>query len=357
MSETENVKMIYWSEVWDRIEEERKAIDFNKIPSFGITLLDEALDGMLKNDLVVIGSDSGVGKSDLCLNMALHNAMRGLKVGLYYIEGGANEAIYRIKWKMICDEYYSNQYQFIDMDYRKWRMNKIKSLQLDEIELKCYQNLYQNIKDNIVIADIKSGMTVQDLNQSFLSGFTSIKKVDGWDTDSINADLIIIDHLQYFDLVNPKNEYAEMTQILKQVNNIVQFYKVPVVLVSHLRKKDKERGLPSQEDFFGTSNIPKISSISITVCPDFEDQDCEKNVYPTWFRIVKSRTGIRSNIAARAFFDTKLSKYRPGYELFKLIDDRPFKELLPSERPKYAVNVKESHRTTSKKQVKIKWEE
>lgn len=356
----DNVKMIYWDEVWERIDDERRMIDVSKIPTFGISFLDEALDGMLKNDLVVIGSDSGVGKSDFCLNMALHNAMRGLQVGLYYIEGGANEAVYRIKWKMMCAEYYSNNNFGLDMDYRKWRMNKIDNPLIDQIEKTCYQNLYEKIKNNILIADIKAGMTVKDLNDSFIKGFGCIKQNEyGFDSEHINADIIIIDHLQYFDLTNPKNEYAEMTAILKQVNNICQFYKVPVVLVSHLRKKDKDRGLPSQEDFFGTSNIPKISSVSITICPDYEDSDCEQNIYPTWFRVVKSRTGVRSNISGRLFFDTKLGKYRNQYQMFKLVQDVPNKPLTIIDRPKWATSSIDSTRKTKedKKQVQVQWEE
>jgi replicative DNA helicase len=352
------LKMMYWCETWERIDEERRAIDTSRMPTFGISALDDALCGILKNDLVVIGSDSGVGKSDMCLNMAIHNAKNGLKVGLYYLEGGANEALYRIKWKMMCDEYYHGAYNHTDMDYRKWRMNKMQSPIFDQLEQKCYEDLFEKIKTNLVVADIASGMKVADLTQSFLHAFTTIKKDEyGFDTESINCDLIIIDHLQYFDLANPKTEYAEMTEILKTVNNMCQFYKVPVILVSHLRKKDKDRGLPGQEDFFGTSNIPKISSVSITICPDFEDSDCELDKYPTWFRVVKSRTGVRSSIAFRTFFDFKRGTYTNNYELFKLIEDKPHKPIAIPDRPRWATNMTQSNRKQAGKKADINWEE
>ena len=79
-----------------------------------------------------------------------------------------------------------------------------------------------------------------------------------------NADLVIIDHLHYFDFVTA-NEHQELTQILKKIRELIVQSRVAIVLISHLRKKTKDRFLPENEDFHGSSNIPKQADTCIIV--------------------------------------------------------------------------------------------
>ncbi|MEK6882692.1 MAG: DnaB-like helicase C-terminal domain-containing protein, partial [Nanoarchaeota archaeon] len=191
------MEMKNWFECWNEEKKIRKAIDPKKICTFGIAPLDDALIGMLKNDLIVIGADTGVGKSDLCLNIALHNASQGKKVGLYYIEGGANEAIARIKWKFLCDKYYTSGLTGVDMDYRKWRMNLLDSENLDKLELECILEMEHKLKDNLDIYSFEKDFKIINLEQS-LGWFTHKelnKEVALWET-KVDVDLIIIDHQQ-----------------------------------------------------------------------------------------------------------------------------------------------------------------
>ena len=119
-----------WDEVWDEESDFRLSIDPSTICTFGIKPLVDLLVGILKNDLVVIGADSGVGKSHLALDIAITNAINGKKVALFFIEGGAQEAIVRVKWKLISKIYYSKYKCGLDMDYRLWRMNMIENPEL-----------------------------------------------------------------------------------------------------------------------------------------------------------------------------------------------------------------------------------
>lgn len=128
-----------------------------------------------------------------------------------------------------------------------------------------------------------------------------------------------------------------MTQILMKVKDITNFYQIPVILISHLRKKEKDRGLPSQEDFFGTSNIAKICSQAIVLYPFYKEDNFISGIYPTFFRFVKSRTGLRSSIAALCNFNVQKGGYEESYEIYKLNGDLPFdKPLLNHEKPSWA---------------------
>lgn len=328
------------TECWVEAEESRKKIDPKKICNFGIKVLDDAMIGILPNDLIVIGADSGVGKSELALDIALHNATNGKKVALYFIEGGSEEAINRIRWKMIKTKYYSTRPTGLDLDYRKWRMNTIDDPYIDRLNLECYNEFKAKIKDNLFIYSFEEGFTIEMLMNSL--GFFSQMRKDNYAFDEVylDIDLLIIDHLQYFNLTNPKNELTEMTQILMKVKDITNFHKIPVILISHLRKKEKDRGLPSQEDFFGTSNIAKIASQAIAIASYYQGDDYAKNIYPTFFRFIKSRTGLRTSIASLCNFDYKSGKYQNDYAVYKLISDKPdAKPLEKFNLPKWAYDA------------------
>lgn len=332
-----------WYEIWDEAKEKLAAVDSSGICTFGIKPLDDALIGMLKNDLIVIGADSGAGKSQTGLKIALHNAMAGRKVALYFIEGGAEEAIYRIQWDLICQEYYDKNHTGVDMDYRKWRMNMLKSPLLDKIQHDVKIKLGQIIGSNLKIYKFDNTFTMDDLNDSL----GELLKPQGDPKDLLNykydVDLIIIDHLQYFTLLDEKNELSETSAILKKLNDVTHHYQIPVVLISHLRKKDKNRGLPSQEDFYGTSNVVKIASVAITMQGGSQVRG-KPYIYPTFFRFVKSRTKINPNLGMVVDFDLIDSKYAENYDVFILVNDVPKDgPLLNHELPRWATGARKDN--------------
>lgn len=327
-----------WDSNWKNEEVERLGIDVSKICNFGIKVLDDTLIGILKNDLICIGADSGVGKSEICLKIAIHNAMRGKKVALYFLEGGAQEALARIKWDLIRERYYSKGYNGIDMDYRKWRMNMIKDPLINKLEEECLLDFESKVGDNFFLYDNPLGLTIED----FIESLGYFLKPQGHEDDFLNykhdVDLIIIDHLQYFTLTNPKNELTEQTQILKKVNEICHNFHIPVILASHLRKKERDRGLPGQEDFYGTSNVPKMSSISLTLSSENSEDGI---IYPTYFRYVKSRTKLSSNFALRSDFNLIKGKYSDDYYCYSLFGDKLSENPLSFNKlPKFAKGAK-----------------
>lgn len=310
------------TDCWIEAEENLRKIDPNKICNFGIQCMDDALKGILPNDLIVIGGDSGVGKSETGLDIAIHNAKNNRKVALYFIEGGAEEAINRIRWKLISNKYYEQKHTSINMDYSEWRMNRLRCELLDKLNYEAFIEFKNIINKNLHIYSFEESFTIQMLTNS-LGWFSEERPGEFLNESFYNVDLIIIDHLQYFTLTNPKNEFTEMTQILMKVKDITNFHNIPVILISHLRKKDKDRGLPSQEDFFGTSNIAKIASQAITITSAPSGESFATGKYPTFFRFVKSRTGIRPSVAVLCDFNQKTGKYDNEYSVYSLIGDKP----------------------------------
>lgn len=339
-----------WDELWGIASEKRKNIDATKICSFGIKPLDDALIGIMKKDFIVIGADSGVGKSEICLKVALHNARNGRKVALYFIEGGGEEAIHRIQWQLMCDKYYASGRTGLEMDYRKWRMNLIKDDEIIALEEDCLKYLYDEIGDKLKIYSFDSSFTIDDLDRSLGTFLKPPSEEFSHDLLSykMDMDLIIIDHLQYFTLLNPANEFGEMGDILKKINDITIHHEIPVILISHLRKKNKDRGLPSQEDFHGTSNICKISSISITISAGSVDKT-RPHYYPTYFRFVKTRTKINPNLAMVCDYELSQGKYADQYEIYYLNNDSPVGDaLLNHQLPNWANGARTNANVTTK---------
>lgn len=333
-----------WQDTFKAESKERQAIDPDKLCKFGIGHLDDALYGILPNDLVVIGADSGVGKSEVGLTMAQVNAKAGKRVLLYFLEGGNIEAMARIKWRDITRVYFEkHSKEGIDLDYRKWRMNAYNeedTATFKLIDAEIYKDYAINFNENLKIYELTSGFDIDGLLSSLIDFYNFDRAMfeDGSLKAGFGLDLIIIDHLQYFDLTQGENEIQTTTKILKEVKKIADMYKIPVVLISHLRKKTKDRGLPDQEDFYGSSNIPKIASMAITIAPDKENFNLSEGIYPTFFRIVKSRTGISSNFAIKCDFHSRTRMYSDKYDLYRVnnfnaVDSEPLTEY---EKPEWA---------------------
>ncbi len=325
-----------WQEAWENETSARTSVDPAKICTFGVKPLDDALIGFLPDDLVVIAADSGTGKTQIGIDIAVHNAMNGKNVALYPIEGNDDGAISRIKWKVMRNMYYQNNRNDIDWDYRKWRMNMANTPAMIQLEIDAMKYLNDKMGNRLHMYHANKGFTLNDFKNS-LGWFVKSKETTEFLPENfIDIDLLIIDHLQYFTLESTANEFVETTEILREVKNIAEFHKIPVLLISHLRKKEKNRGLPNQEDLFGTSNIAKICSQCIVLAPSYANTDYYNDIYPTYFRFVKSRTGLKSSYAILSDFHLKTGGYDDKYKMFHVIENQPKDEFKPHQLPKWA---------------------
>ncbi len=291
---------------------ERENINPDSLCTYGISCLDEALFRILKNDLVVIGADTGAGKSELSLHIAQHNVIQGKTVGVYYLEGGELEAMRRIKWKQISKCYYERMGRAAKpISFQEWVCNSPNSNQyLKELESEIYTRDKDIYKDKLYFYPSDSNFTLDKFIMSLLD-FTE------WIEKKIHLDLIIIDHLQYFSLASGEKEIQEITKILKEVKRITEYYNVPIILVSHLRKRGKNSGVPTHEDFYGSGNIAKIASTAILLSKKRED-NLSKGIFPTYIGIAKSRVGIPSNYVFLTDFELRTRSYKNNYEIYRV---------------------------------------
>jgi hypothetical protein len=322
-----------WLEVWVQEDQERKSIQPDTLCKYGIGCLDDSLGFINKNDLVVIGADSGIGKSELALHIGLTNVRKGKTVAFYFLEGGERECIQRIKWRLLTEKCVKTCTRI--PDYKSWVSN-MAGEEYDRLLDEVGKEMAGIFKDNLYIYPISEGLSV-DQALAGLYEFHTLENCIDAGMPKLDVDLVIIDHINYFEL-SGKNEFQETTAIIKRIKEITDLYGVPVVLVSHLRKRAKDRGVPDQEDFFGTSNIPKISSTSITITlapkADFEDK-----YFPTIFRVVKDRRGMKPFWGMVHNFDSSTREYSKDYALHIINREGFMKDdALPIHKhPKWAV--------------------
>ena len=79
-----------------------------KCLTFGVEYLDRALGGIFPRDLVLVGADTGIGKTELVTGIARANARKpplglGKRVHGFFLECDDGEIQERIKWRLLSE--------------------------------------------------------------------------------------------------------------------------------------------------------------------------------------------------------------------------------------------------------------
>ncbi len=301
----------------ERIKEERSdRLDTVKSRmSFGVSFLDDALNGIYDNDLVVIGASSGLGKTQLAVSIALENVKKGKRVHYFALEASKLEIERRIKYEYLAELFFRSlrtKHAQVHLNYTDWA-DGLFDAELGQYEPEIEEHLSIEYKSLVTIYRGSKRYGVED----FAADFAQIEK---------DTDLVIIDHLHYFDWDNPVDAVA-IREVVKMVRSKCLDYGKPAILISHLRRADRGRAIlvPGQDEFHGSSDIPKIATKVITIAPCFEEVPFAEGLSPTFIRIAKNRAGgERTRHIGVLAFDHKTQHYRKGYYLGVIKNDEKF---------------------------------
>lgn len=327
--ELRNKLMVDVPNIVDRSQRERdlRKSRSGKLLKFGVNFLDRALEGIAPNDLIIIGAPPGTGKTELVTHVAGYNSLSGKRVLFFPLEAEECEIESRIKFKLAAQLYYNDhrpdKTQIRDVTYRNWYHNKLGS-SFDQYEFKAEERFRQYFKTFKTIYR-KSEFKVDDL-QRHLMLFKE------------ETDLVIIDHLHYFDFDDP-NENKAITEIVKKIRDLALISSKPIILVAHIKKPDKRYSalVPDLDEFHGTSNITKIATKAILLAPDPEAPQDPKR-FETYFRAAKFRVdGSVKRYLGKCLFNIETNKYEEDFELGCLSPDgKKFEPLDTSRFPAWA---------------------
>lgn len=265
--------------------------------SFGVEYLNRALKGIRKNDLILLGGESGTGKTELAVTIAENNPDK--HIIFYALEAEKDEVYNRLLFK-ICKKLYYQHTGQNDVFYDLWLIgyDRHKTLDFERRAIEILKSKYGNLR---IFERTKEGFGVAELQMSLYN--------------SEPVDLIIIDHLHYFD-THREDENKAYKDIVKALRDMVLINNIPMILIAHLRKKGQfqKRIIPGMDDFHGSSDIFKIATKVITLAPTSELESCKSYLFPTLFRVCKNRiNGAATRYIGVHDFDIRTNSYVKDY--------------------------------------------
>lgn len=305
-------------------ENELRKLRQHKRLSFGINYLDKALSGISRNDLILLGGASGTGKTEAAIHIAAWNVAKGKRVLFFALEAEECEIESRIKYKIAARKYYNeplgDSKLVLNFTYRNWYNNALGK------NAEKYENFanerYAKEMGNLHTVYREKEFSIDDFQRYLLSCYNKY-------------DLIIVDHLNYFDLDDNKTEIRAVTDTIKRIRDMSLLCGIPILLLAHLRKTDRKlkQLIPDIDDFYGTSNIAKICTKAIIIAPDMSEPNVkdpnDRFKYKTFFRTPKYRVdGSVNRYISRCSFDVRTNRYDNEFELGRLdFDGKEFKPI------------------------------
>lgn len=291
-----------------RQEETERLKEHERILPYGIPYLQDALTGILPSDVVLLGADTGIGKTEAAKILAAHVAkVKQLPVHFFALEAENNEIERRIKYGLM-GGWYKEEHLNIPsgmITYKNWRYNRLEN------EFAPYKQRAQEVFEK----DYRTLHTYYACRGLF--GLKDLER-EIYKVKNESA-LIVLDHLHYMDLGD--NENLEMTRLVRGIKDMSQILRIPFILVCHIRKRDNKgvkKLVPDLEDFHGTSNISKICTQAVMLAPawNFSSTDSKAAGKATFVRAVKVRVdGSALYHTGVCFFDLQKSCYGDGYAL------------------------------------------
>jgi hypothetical protein len=152
-----------------------------------------------------------------------------------------------------------------------------------------------------------------------------------------DTDLFIIDHVHYFDL-DDENENKAMADIAKTVRRLSIDEGKPIILVAHLRKRDRNNSelVADLDEFHGSSNLAKIATRVITFA---SGEMTEKGKFETFVRVPKNRVNSEcKRFIARMIFNPQKGCYEDEYQLgySNCTRERGFQAIQRTDAPEWA---------------------
>jgi len=309
--------------------EERRLLP-KRILSFGVCFLDEATGGILPADLIGVGAPSGAGKTQFCCNLAIANIAAGKKVHFMALEASENEIEQRMKYPMVADLYYRDPVRkplSKPLNFRNWVMGHLIG-EMEEYEKTANEFFEKAYRD--IFLFYKNGDFGSD---EFVKQVMSIAQ---------DTDLIIVDHIHYFDF-DDDNENRAIKNVMKTARTLALELQKPIVLIGHLRKKDRYNDdlVSGLEEFHGSSDFYKIATKIITIAPGQMTPDGQG--FETYFRVPKNRIdGTATRFSAKVIFSPRKGTYEKEYNIGVANQSRAggFEELDRPLHPDWAIHAR-----------------
>lgn len=284
-------------EIIERTKE--RAANLMKFP---MRFLNDTLGGISQTDLIILTGSSGGGKSEMVFAIAKALADQGKQVALLALESYQGEVESRLVYKECVRLYFADiARQPGHPNYQDWHYGGCTFLN-EYLEEAC-TNLRESMGNRLWIRCGAESLDADDIEAAFMSA-------------AKECDVVILDHLHYIDF-GADNELLAQKNILKKFSELILHYEVPLILVAHIRKRDRriKQLVPDIEDIHGSSDIFKIAWKSIAIGRG-EFDPSQPTKWPTLIKVNKNRIdGSRTYYMGLVNFDSQRNAYEDQYAL------------------------------------------
>ena len=302
----------------ERVEMGKRALKYH------LTFLDDCLRGISPNDLVLIGAETGAGKTECVRSIAVSNARIGKRVYYFALEAAPSELERRTKYEILIKLLARDRNPGIErMNYPDWYYGRCEDVcgkynadaeRMFALEYRSLHTYYRGSK-----------FDHDDIKRLFLA-------------IQSEADLIILDHLHYVD-IDDENENRGFKKTIQMIRNVALGMGRPVLLVAHLRKRDL-RGkaiVPDISEFHGSSEISKNVTHAVLFAPARSMPSSNPRIARTFMHVPKDRIGGATGLVALLEFDRLYKRYGENYTLGRTsYDGSEFEPLGSDEVPEWA---------------------
>ena len=301
----------------ERLERARKRLRYHH------GFLDDVTRGIGANDLVLLGAETGAGKTDMATSIAKANARAGKRVFYFALEAEPKEIERRTKYALIVElAVKASDPRAAELTYIDWICGRA-----DGVAAK-----YETAADAIVQEQLS---TLHTYYRGAKFDLATLKKL--FLAVQTQADLVVIDHLHYVDIDDDETENRGYKRIVQAIRGTAIDTGVPVILVAHLRKRDlrARQIVPHMEDFHGSSDLIKNATHAIQIAPARIIASPSQKPYlaPTFVHVPKDRHVGANHLVALCWFDRRYRTYLPSYTLGRLTDGgtnwEPIREGVP----------------------------
>ncbi len=306
-------------------ERDRRAHLAARALNYHNTFFDDVLRAILPHDLILIGAETGLGKTDLALSIAMANATSERPTGYFALEAEPDELERRTKYSWLSREAHRRQLPSRnELNFTDWYLCRCEHI-VGELNAECDEWFLRN-----------------------LGGFWSFYRGERFDQNDLRreilkihklVDLIVVDHLHYVDIEDGDSEGHGIGETMKAIRDVSLRIGKPVVLVAHLRKRDErlKKIVPSIGDFHGSSNISKVCTQAITIARARKVKAPKWWLAPTYMSVLKDRRAGAPPYVALQFFDRRSRTYEENYVLGELTKaDTDWEALKPGDPPSWA---------------------
>jgi hypothetical protein len=287
----------------ERAENAAKAIRYHN------AFLDDCCRKLLPHDLVLLGAPSGIGKTDLALNISTSNAMHGKNVHYFALEAEPRELERRTKFALLSQAAYAKQAAYggqghpqrDKLNFTDWMGGDCEGI-VAEYNADVEQQIGERLR-NLWTFYRGQDFDAKDLRARILE----IHK---------QTDLIVVDHLHYIDTPDD-GDHAALGAVVKDIRDVTLLVGKPVILIAHMRKRDRgaKQIVASIDDFHGSSNITKIATHVVTLENASDVETAKWWQAPTYIVVHKDRRGGKPPFFALSYFDRRTKSYGAKYTL------------------------------------------